>query len=134
MNDQARWHEQGNQGERVIANQGGPQYISNDGPQYSSNGGAQYSSNGGAQYNNQSGQQCNNTGGGSMMLNVFQQMRDLFEDGLTALKHREYPKVVARFSDFLSTAESARTAPGGDSDEMSARAHVYLVLGLLSGS
>lgn len=127
MNDQARWYEQGNQGERVIANQGGPQYNSNGGPQFTNNSGTQY--------NNARGQQYNNTGSGSMTFNVYQHMQDLFRGGLEALKHREYAQVVARFSDFLSTAESADAAADAHGDEpRAAKAHVYIVLGLLNGA
>lgn len=140
MNDQARWYEQENQAERVIANQGGPQYNSDGGPQHIGNG-PQYNSNGGAQFSNNGGHQFNNPGGGRMYantgngsINIFDQIRDLYNGGKEALKHREYPQVVKRFSEFLSTAESANAYSDEENRVRGAMAHVYIVLGLLGGS
>src|SRR2546430_16980738 len=100
MNEETRSYTQNNNGEKVFANQGGPQY-NNDGHVFA------------------------NQGRGTQHIN-FQQMADKYKGGLDALKHRLYSKAVERFEDFLSTAESV-SAPGTDIEEWAARAHVYEV-------
>jgi hypothetical protein len=144
MNDNSGGYGQGNQADRVIANQGGPQYNSHGDQRYNSGGGPQnngdgwqYNSGGGPQHNGE-GPQYNNTGNGSFTVNQYlQQAEDLFNNGLEALKNQEYAHVVAIFRKFFSTAAKAESANGGSSDRSKvkgARAHVYTALGLLNGT
>lgn len=121
--DETRGYAQNNHGQRIHANQGGSQY-NNEGNVFAHQGtGTQ----------NNFGNGTFASFGGTQNIH-FQQMEDKYNGGLDALKHRLYPKVVERFEDFLSTAESANVLPGTDVEERAARAHVYVVLGLLNGS
>lgn len=152
MSDNGEQYNQRNAGERVIANQGGPQNIGDARTQYQSAGGPQTFGDGPQHFgqgplnnNSGNGQQNVNNGRGSMTVNnLVQQMRDLFAGGELALKQGEYAKVVERFRDYLSTAEQAGNTASGTgarvadrevaNGEKLARAHVYLALGLLNGS
>lgn len=121
MNDDARGYAQNNHGQRVAANQGGPQYNNEGG--FANQGNGTQNNIGNTSFANFGTQNFN-----------FRQMEDTYNGGLDALKHRLYPKVVERFEDFLSSAESVNSIPGTAIEERAARAHVYVVLGLLNGS
>lgn len=124
MNDNARWHEQDNNGgQNVYANQGGPQY---------SNENVTFANQGDGTQNNWGNTTYANYGSGTQ--NFFQRLERKFEGGLEALKNWQYQKVVERFEDYLSSAESASGTPGTDMQDRAAQAHVYTVLGLLNGS
>jgi hypothetical protein len=124
MSDETRSYTQDNEGQTTYGNQGGPQY-NNDGDVYANQGN-------GTQ-NHVGSHSIANLGSGTQNIN-FQRMADDYKSGLDALKNRLYPKVVERFEDFLSTAESVSAGPGTDMEERAARAHVYVALGLLNGS
>jgi hypothetical protein len=124
MNDNARRYEQDNDGQSVYANQGGAQY---------NNDGITFANQGAGTQNNWDNNSFANYGSGTQNV-ILQQLERKFEGGLEALKHRQYQKVVERFEDFLSSAESVSGIPGTDMEERTAQAHVYAVLGLLNGS
>jgi hypothetical protein len=124
MNEEKPGWAQANQGQRVFANQDGPQYNTD---------GSFFANQGNGTQNNFGNHSFVNSGNGTQNIS-FEHMRDLFRDGVEALKQGRYQKVVERFDEFLSTAASVNVPPGTDIEERAARAHAYVALGLLNGA